>query len=154
MRCYCWISVLAVCWGCASGPSTGADGARVPESEKGNFAALKADDPEVAAAKKKAQESLDSFISKYNSKDLYKAKMVKFPMPVKGQTEHIWMDVSEIKDGTFIGTLANDSFYDPQLKVGAPVSVHRNDVEDWMLMDRKDNMEGGFSIEAVRKHAK
>ena len=74
---------------------------------------------------------------------------IKFVLPVKGEKEHIWADNLTYGNGVFKGHLANDSIYDPSIRVGNPVEIKREDVEDWIIYGPGNKLEGGFSLNVV-----
>jgi len=58
----------------------------------------------LAEARKKARDTLPRFVSlmKSNMKATF---TVKFPLTQNGRTEHIWLQVADMKDGAFVGLM-------------------------------------------------
>ena len=73
---------------------------------------------------------------------------VKFPLTQNGATEHIWMQLMDYQDGTFIGLLANEPVNGNQYKMGDEMKVAEADVEDWMITTGSE-MYGGYTVRAI-----
>lgn len=120
-----------------------------------NIVQKPAGDAGLAAAKIQAQEEMDYFINflAENSKDdKYKFSVKTALSDNQGTVEHMWVAITEYKDGTFFGTLANDPVEVKGMKFGGTVSVKKEDVEDWTLHDGYLNaIVGGFSLKEFKK---
>ena len=72
-----------------------------------------------------------------------------------GEVEHMWVQVDDFKDGYFIGRLANEPGTIKSIKYADPVSVFRDDVEDWILDDFLTGTKvGGFSQNYLKNSEK
>ena len=69
---------------------------------------------------------------------------VKFPLTQNGATEHIWMQLTDYRDGAFVGLLANDPVNGSKYKMGDQMTVAEADVEDWMVRSQ-DAIYGGYT---------
>jgi uncharacterized protein YegJ (DUF2314 family) len=70
---------------------------------------------------------------------------VKFPLRQNGHTEHIWLQVADMKgDSAFIGRLANTPVNGSKYQIGAVMTVPIADVEDWMVRT-SDQIYGGYT---------
>ena len=103
----------------------------------------------LAAAKQKGRETLPRFVSLMQS-GMKATFTVKFPLTQNGHTEHIWLQVSDMKDGKFIGRLANKPVNGSQYKIGQVMTVASADVEDWMVRT-SDAIYGGYSTRYALK---
>lgn len=103
----------------------------------------------LAAAKQKGRETLPRFVSLMKS-GMKATFTVKFPLTQNGHTEHIWLQVADIKDGKFIGRLANKPVNGSQYKIGQVMTVASADVEDWMVRT-SEAIYGGYSTRYALK---
>ena len=152
-------AVLAViCVGAAQIANTRLDQTRIRAAEVSKEAPKSADDRRVvgdnvvaystanealAEARRKARETLPRFVSlmKSNMKATF---TVKFPLTQNGRTEHIWLQVADMKDGAFVGFLANKPVNGTKYQIGQPMTVANADVEDWMVRT-SDAIYGGYT---------
>src|SRR2546430_7222699 len=104
----------------------------------------------LAEARRKARETLPRFVSlmKSNMKATF---TVKFPLTQNGRTEHIWLQVADMKDGAFVGFLANKPVNGTKYQIGQPMTVANADVEDWMV-PTSDATYGGLTARAPLKN--
>jgi len=118
-----------------------------PRPMKENVVAYRTDDQNINAAKKTGQSTLPRFheLMAANAPGTY---TVKFPLTQNGATEHIWMQLTDYKDGTFYGLLANDPVNGNKYKMGDAVQVAEADVEDWMINNGTE-IYGGYTARAI-----
>jgi uncharacterized protein YegJ (DUF2314 family) len=152
-------AVLAVfCVAAAQVASTRSEQTRVRAAEVYKEAPKSADDRRIvgdnvvayttanealAEARKKARDTLPRFVSlmKSNMKATF---TVKFPLTQNGKTEHISLQVADMKDGAFVGFLANKPVNGTKYQIGQPMTVASGDVEDWMVRT-SDAIYGGYT---------
>jgi uncharacterized protein YegJ (DUF2314 family) len=103
----------------------------------------------LAAAKEKGRETLPRFVSLMKS-GMKATFTVKFPLTQNGHTEHIWLQVDDMKDGKFIGRLANKPVNGSKYQIGQVMTVASADVEDWMVRT-SDVIYGGYSTRYALK---
>jgi uncharacterized protein YegJ (DUF2314 family) len=119
-----------------------------------NVVAYTTANEELKAARQKARDTLPRFVSLKKS-GMKATFTVKFPLTQNGRTEHIWLEVSAMSDRAFIGQLANKPVNGAQYDIGAPMVVHMNDVEDWMVRTGNE-IYGGYTaryqIKDLPKH--
>jgi len=108
------------------------------------------DDPLMVAAVEKARTSWPKFVAAYEANEGENFS-VKAPVTAGDNTEFIWISVTAIEGDLIYGELANDPADLGKLKLGSKVSVPLEELNDWCYMDRKGNLTGGFTIEAVHK---
>jgi uncharacterized protein YegJ (DUF2314 family) len=97
----------------------------------------------IAAARSKARDTLPRFVSLMQS-GVKATYTVKFPLTQNGKTEHIWLQVADVKDGAFVGLLANTPVNGTKYKIGQAMTVTSDDVEDWMVRT-PDVIYGGYT---------
>lgn len=111
-------------------------------------------DPKIAVFKQMAQDELGyliNFMSEHESDEKLFRYAVKARFEEGDAAEHMWVQVSDFKDGNFIGRLANEPSTIKQLKYGDNVNIIQDDVEDWILQDFVTNTQvGRFSSEYVK----
>jgi len=110
---------------------------------KDNVVAYTTGNEALKAARKKARDTLPRFVSLMKS-GMKATFTVKFPLTQNGNTEHIWLQVAVMKDGAFIGHLANKPVNGTKYAIGQSMSVAIADVEDWMVRT-KDEIYGGYT---------
>ncbi|WMJ72599.1 DUF2314 domain-containing protein [Cytophagaceae bacterium ABcell3] len=69
-------------------------------------------------------------------------------------SEHMWVEVVNIKDKTIRGILGNQPQMLRKIQLGEQVKLHISEVEDWMIYDMKrDTVLGAHLIRAMgREH--
>jgi len=125
----------------------------IPESEKGNIKYLSKDNPGVLDAKKQAQTEMGWFIANWQnySNDSHYIFSIKNNFYDGNEYEHMWVTVTDYKDGIFYGKLDNDPFVVKNLKYNDTVSVKKENVEDWIMYNGYlDKATGGFSINSLK----
>jgi uncharacterized protein YegJ (DUF2314 family) len=123
--------------------------AAAPRPMKENVVAYHTGDKSMNAAKKTGKSTLPRFheLMAAGTPGTY---TVKFPLTQNGATEHIWVQLSDYRDGTFYGRLANKPVNGTKYKMGDEVKVAEADVEDWMINGGKV-IYGGYTARAILK---
>jgi uncharacterized protein YegJ (DUF2314 family) len=103
-------------------------------------------DVEMEAAFQQARDTLDSFIQKIEASHPNRtliAVKVRFVLP-DGSTQDLWVDRISYRDGLFHGTMGDDI---PTLKlsVDEKITIKRNDIVDWMIVE-DGKLIGGYTI--------
>ena len=119
---------------------TSADDRRVVND---NVVAYASANEALKAARQKARDTLQRFESLMKS-GMKATFTVKFPLKQNGNTEHIWLQVAEVKNDAFIGHLANKPVNGTKYDIGQPMTVAKGDVEDWMVRT-KNEIFGGYT---------
>ncbi|MFO1110897.1 MAG: DUF2314 domain-containing protein [Bradyrhizobium sp.] len=104
----------------------------------------------IAAARSKARDTLPRFASLMKS-GMKATFTVKFPLTQNGHTEHIWLQVADMKNGAFVGFLANTPVNGTEYKIGQPMTVASANVEDWMVRT-SDAIYGGYTARYQLKY--
>jgi uncharacterized protein YegJ (DUF2314 family) len=107
------------------------------------------DDPLMKQAVAKARQEWPRFVSAYEER-AGKNFSVKAPVTHAGNTEFIWIAVTAIEGELIYGELGNDPGNLGSLKLGSKVSAPVAELNDWIYLDAREQMVGGFTIEAVK----
>lgn len=111
-------------------------------------------DPELEQAKKDALSTLDYFIKTFNyhSSDTTYHFSLKADFIDNGEHEHMWISLNKIENTKFQGLLSNEPQIIKNIKYGDLVTISRDQIEDWILLDTKtNNWEGGYSAKILQK---
>lgn len=73
--------------------------------------------------------------------------LLKMSLVGGGEVEHIWMEVTGMRNGIFQGRLANDPLT-PGYQAGDPVELAPEEIEDWMINTGEARF-GGYTIRAM-----
>jgi uncharacterized protein YegJ (DUF2314 family) len=115
--------------------------------ERDNYSDVSANDPAMNAAIAKAQATSTDFVRAFHEQkagttDFY----VKKPYPTpSGSKEHMWISVSDEKDGVLTGTIANEAEETREVKNGQQVTLNLSEISDWKYQDGK-RLVGGYTI--------
>lgn len=117
-----------------------------------NVVYVEGDDPEMQAAMAEAKRTVDEFIGHWNKRSPDKEMFaVKKPYPTRGGSlEHIWIDVTDYRDGVFFGTIANEPMDIEGISLGSQASVPKTEISDWMVMT-ETGMLGGYTYAVQSK---
>lgn len=109
-------------------------------------------DPELAKATEEALSKLDYFVESFqkHKRDTTYQYSLKSDFVENGEHEHMWISVTAIDSGQFLGTLANEPGIVKNIQYGDFVKLSKNQIEDWVIMNG-DNMEGGYSVAVFQK---
>ncbi|AZO47331.1 MAG: DUF2314 domain-containing protein [Mesorhizobium sp.] len=115
-----------------------------PRAMTENVVAYSTEDKAMQAAKNKGHSTLPRFheLMAAGTPGTY---TVKFPLTQNGATEHIWMQLTGLGDGTFIGLLADEPVNGTKYKMGDRMTVEEADVEDWMVKNGGE-VYGGYTV--------
>jgi uncharacterized protein YegJ (DUF2314 family) len=114
-----------------------------PRPVKENVVAYHTGDQSMNSAKRKARETLPRFLELIDA-GTAGTYTLKFPLTQNGETEHIWLQLTDYRDGTFVGLLANDPVNGTKYKMGDRMEVAKADVEDWMI-NTGSEIYGGYT---------
>lgn len=108
------------------------------------------EDPLLQKAVAEARARWPEFVSAYEQRagELF---AVKAPVTAGYNTEFIWLSVTAIEGDRIYGTLDNDPANLGKLKHGSKVCVAVADLADWMYINPKKQLVGGFTLVAVSK---
>lgn len=102
-------------------------------------------DPELENAKQEALSNLDYFIKSFesNSNDTILEFYVKMDFIDNGEHEHMWIYVSKFANEKFFGFLANEPEIVKNVKIGQPLEVTKDLIEDWVILDSRTGKKAG-----------
>ena len=115
-----------------------------PRPIKENVVAFEKSDPAMNAAKQKARSTLARFRELYARRTAGGTYTVKFPLTQNGATEHIWLQLTSMRDTEFVGLLANDPVNGASYRKGQAMTVPASLVEDWMV-NNGGTIYGGYT---------
>lgn len=106
-------------------------------------------DPELEAAIAEARRTLPEFIAELEkagpeSKTIFSVKVgLKGPKDV---IEHLWVDDPAYSNGQFTGILERSPVTLTDRKAGDAVVFTKEEVSDWLIVDKDGKEKGGFTI--------
>jgi uncharacterized protein YegJ (DUF2314 family) len=110
-------------------------------------------DPELEAAKQEALSRLEYFITSFHQhpEDSTLQFSLKTDFEENGEHEHMWIGVTQINNGKFVGVLRNDPQLIQSFQYGDTVEITKEQIEDWIIYHTDtDSLEGGFSIKILQ----
>ena len=110
------------------------------------------DDREMEAAIAEARRTVDDFIGHLkNPQQGMGMFAVKKPYPTRsGSSEHIWIEVTEFRDGQFYGAIANDPVDIEGISLGSTASAKKLEITDWLISTDNGTL-GGFTKAVLDK---
>jgi uncharacterized protein YegJ (DUF2314 family) len=126
---------------------------RQPKSTDDPIVNAAADDPELEEAQKVAQSKLEYFSNSFTSSstDTIFDFLIKADFIENSQHEHMWVSIIAIENNNFRGTLENDPQIINNIQFGDIVTIQKDQVEDWMIVNKNTmTWEGGYSIEVFQ----
>ena len=122
------------------------------KSQRDEIALVPNDDPDMAAAFRKAKETLDGFLAKvHDPRPSITAYAVKIPIRDKDETEYFWISRFAQRDGRLIGRIDNTPRLVHNVKEGEEISFKPSDVVDWLYLEN-EKMVGNFTACVIIKH--
>jgi uncharacterized protein YegJ (DUF2314 family) len=138
-------SLVAVAnMGCSKQPAD-----RVQRPGKPDFVYARVNDQEMAAAMRRAQETLPLFAAALaDERPGTRAFAIKKAYSDGKHTEYIWLSRVVRSGEGFEATVDNTPVWLSDVKVGSRAMVERNDVVDWMFVEN-GTLVGGFTIRVL-----
>ncbi|UUP18969.1 DUF2314 domain-containing protein [Nitratireductor thuwali] len=136
--------VLAILGSFAAGGGAHAEGGARPSGD--NRMEYPTGDARLAEAMRKARETLPRFLQLADT-GLRGAYLLKMRLAGGGRAEHIWVEVTGMRNGVFQGRLANDPVT-PGYRAGDPVELSSDEIEDWMINTGEARF-GGYTVRAM-----
>jgi uncharacterized protein YegJ (DUF2314 family) len=116
---------------------------------KGGIVRVPTGDNELAAAVKRARETLDVYWKAADSKNAAIKKLsIKVRIADKNGVEHVWTSFVIRKNDGFAGLIANNPALVKSVKLGQLYKFKKSDISDWMYM-KGGKIYGGFTIRAL-----
>jgi uncharacterized protein YegJ (DUF2314 family) len=119
-------------------------------AQTGGTVGVERSDPVMAAAIKKAEDTLPSFFQTFDTKaDGAERFSIKIKYPTRmGPLEHIWATVISHRGDQVTAQISNQPVDIPNLQGGQTVTVPKSQLSDWMFW-RNGKIFGGQTIRAV-----
>jgi uncharacterized protein YegJ (DUF2314 family) len=147
------VMAVFVLAGCSRNDSAGEPVAETTQVEAApapkdpNYQEVSRDDNEINAAREKARSTTNDFVLAFKAQkpgttNFFVKKA--FPNPAGGE-EHIWIRVTEEKEGVLTGTIANNPQNTLDLSKGDPATVNLSEITDWKYQDGT-KLVGGYTI--------
>ena len=116
-------------------------------SKEGDYLDAIANDPAMNAAIARAQATSAEFVRAFHEHKPGTTEFyVKKPYPTpSGSKEHMWIAVSDEKNGVLTGTVANKAEETREVKNGQQVTLNISEISDWKYQDGK-KLVGGYTI--------
>lgn len=108
---------------------------------------VRADDPELVAARARARREIDAVILK-NAERSLKDFSVKAPVTDGIHVEHVWLADVTYADGVFTGTIDNDLERVRTRKAGDLVRVEKDEIDDYMY-EEGGKIRGNYTLRAL-----
>ncbi len=115
--------------------------------EGDNFVSVSDNDKAMNDAIAKAKATSADFVTAFHAqkpgtKDFFIKKPYKTPT---SGLEHMWIEVTDEKDGNFSGVIANEAEETHEVKMGQNVMVKISEISDWKYQDGP-KLIGGYTI--------
>lgn len=115
------------------------------KANRGDVIDVPTEDPDMAAAMRKAQETLPDFLKALDGGRVDSSKLsVKLKVVDSDATEHFWASDVKRSGNGFTATLANQPVNVTNVTFGQTMTFKAGDIEDWIVMDG-DTMRGSFT---------
>lgn len=122
----------------------------IDKDEEAPVLEISSDNPKMKKAVKEANERWPEFVEAFNSGNENLTNfLIKAPITDGKNTEYIWIDVKKINKDTIKGELENKPINVKNAKLGDPVTVSLEDLNDWMYIKNGEDMVGGFTMKVI-----
>jgi uncharacterized protein YegJ (DUF2314 family) len=108
---------------------------------------VRADDPELVAARARARREIDAVILR-NAEAPLEELSVKAPITDGIHVEHVWLADVRYADGVFTGTIDNDPQRVKMRRAGDVVSVKKEEISDYMY-EKDGKIRGNYTLRAL-----
>jgi uncharacterized protein YegJ (DUF2314 family) len=119
------------------------------KAERGETISVRSDDAEMAAARRKARDTLPEFLALWRSPRSSTSKFsVKVAVRDQGKVEYFWIMPFEQDNERFSGRLNNSPETVHNVKRGDKIAFAESEIVDWLYLDG-DRMKGNFTACAL-----
>jgi uncharacterized protein YegJ (DUF2314 family) len=143
--------ILSVCLSCSNNSSNHLGSDKLGFDSSANIYAVTAEDSSMNSAIAKARKTIDKFdraLKTNNSAYTDFAVKKRYETPDDGG-EHMWVIGITIVNGNYKGFVNNDAEKTTEVKYGDTVIVQKDEITDWMYLD-KNVLRGGYTIREMR----
>jgi uncharacterized protein YegJ (DUF2314 family) len=121
------------------------------KAERDQTISVPSDDPDMAAAMRKARDSLSEFLALSRKPRSTTSKFsVKVAVRDQGKVEYFWIMPFEEGGGGFSGRINNTPETVRNVKLGDKISFAESEIIDWLYLDG-NRMKGNFTACALFK---
>src|SRR5262245_9844289 len=128
-----------------------ASGSLRDKARRDGVVTLEKGDPEMAAAFRKARETLPEFLALVRARETTVTKLaVKIAIPAGDDDEYFWLTEVGQHGDTYVGRINNTPRAAKQVKVGQVSQFSEPEIVDWLYME-DGKMRGNFTACAMLK---
>ncbi len=110
-------------------------------------------DVEIDEAIQKANKTFNEFaefLKNNPDKNFYYSIKQSFPTS-DGGSEHVWIGQITYDENNYKGILGNKPVYTNEVKIGDTVTINKNEISDWMIVDDNTGItKGAYTIKVIR----
>jgi len=128
-----------------------ASGSLMDKAKRDEVVTFKKGDPDMAAAFRKARETLPEFLALVRARQMTVTKLaVKIPIPAGDDDEYFWLTEIGQHGDTYVGRINNTPRAAKQVKFGQVIQFSESEIVDWLYME-DGKMRGNFTACAMLK---
>jgi uncharacterized protein YegJ (DUF2314 family) len=128
-----------------------ASGTLMDKARRDDVVTLEKGDPDMAAAFRKARETLPEFLALVRARQTIATKLaVKVAIPAGDDDEYFWLTQVEQHGEKYTGRINNTPRSAKQVKFGQVVQFSETEIVDWLYMEG-GKMRGNFTACAMLK---
>jgi uncharacterized protein YegJ (DUF2314 family) len=133
------------------GPNNGKAQTMLDRAERDELFYVPHDDPQMAAAMRKARATLPEFLALARAaKPPTEGFSVKVAIPDGSGAEYFWIFPFEEKDGRITGKINNTPRSTRKVKMGQTIEFKQSEIVDWLYFD-DGKMKGNYTACALLK---
>lgn len=140
------LTLMLLCAGCARSTS---DSEPPPDADVTD---VSENDVEMNRAMQQARDTIQDFVERLKAPPA-KDQTIRLEASFEGggNTEYIWLRDVAYGDGSFSGTVGDAPVDTREVKEGDRVTVPLERVTDWMVIDGKRLVAGGYTVRVLRE---
>ena len=128
-----------------------ASGSLMDKAKRDEVVTLKKGDPDMAAAFRKARETLPEFLALVRARQSTVTKLaVKIAIPAGDDDEYFWLTEVGQHGNKYVGRINNTPRAAKQVKFGQVIQFSESEIVDWLYME-DGKMRGNFTACAMLK---
>jgi uncharacterized protein YegJ (DUF2314 family) len=129
-----------------------ASGTFMDKAKRDEVVTLEKGDPDMAAAFRKARETLPEFLALVRARQTTVSKLaVKIAIPAGDDDEYFWLTEVGQHGNKYAGRINNTPRAAKQVKFGQVIQFTESEIVDWLYMEG-GKMRGNFTACAMLKH--
>jgi uncharacterized protein YegJ (DUF2314 family) len=128
-----------------------ASGSLMDKARRDEVVTLEKGDPDMAAAFRKARETLPEFLALVRARDTTVSKLaVKIAIPAGDDDEYFWLTEVGQHGNKYVGRINNTPRAAKQVSFGQVMQFSESEIVDWLYMEN-GKMRGNFTACAMLK---